>query len=594
MEKLPLETVQYVMALVSQHPPSLRAFACVSWGCYYAASVYLFHTLHFGVNNDGIDMVEQYSQQLEQAFAFQHVRCVKIVDRLEKKVPRNEFWISLSSLIKRFSGLSDLFFEGFLVGFPICLLDILHQHHPRCRLHIRQFRPHNPRYAWSHRIGYERLCQASDHELAMRLVADSEAPNLKEVSCSSGGVPALSPRTSSPAGRFQPNPERSRGSLESLSLSHDYILRTSTIEGWVSCTDFSVLQTLQLEQRCREKTPLRYIMADVNAQLPSLKTLLLGMTLKYESVPHTETNKSIKDFLKWVPRLRSLTLFGWSPLVREVPSDSFLAYHGSRLTDLCLAPYHGLQPTLSDLTLVVESFPLLRKLAISMRRTYGDAREVKSYRLLGSLPKLQHLSLDLDVSDLQRDVSNIQGLLGEDMWPEDSDDDEFSEGWIPFDMEALPNHESHREFDLAIYDVTRSNAPTNGRIRGALINAAIDKSLACSIFETISGGKPKVSVPLERLDLKAIEVGEFGNVMSDAVLGVFKTIAKEWRVEKNPRYDTNEPVAKETGEPVRFLTPAMTLPNPEKWPEYGVCFGLKMSQETGRKSGTAFHFQSEP
>ncbi|KAJ5396827.1 hypothetical protein N7509_004940 [Penicillium cosmopolitanum] len=209
-----------------------------------------------------------------------------------------------------------------------------------------------------------------------------------------------------------------------------------------------------------------------------------------------------------------------------------------------------------------------------MRRTYGDAREVKSYRLLGSLPKLQHLSLDLDVSDLLRDVSNIQGILGEDMWPEESDDEEFDEGWIPFDMEALPNHEFHREFDLEIYDVTRSNAPTNGRIRGALINAAIDKSLACSIFETISGGKPKVSVPLERLDLKAIEVGEFGGVMSDATLGVFKTIAKQWRVEKNPRYDTDEPVAKETGEPVRFLTPTMTLPDPEMarswrllWPE---------------------------
>ena len=569
MEKLPPETVQCVTALLSQHPPSLRAFARVSWGCYHAASVHLFHTLYFEVNKNGIDSVERYSQQLEQAFAFQHVRRVKIADRLDTGLPRNELWLPLASLIKRFSGLSDLIFGG--SHFPIILLDILHQHHPHCRLHIRRFRPHNLRlnsspclysiqYAWSHRIDTQRTIQAADHELTMRVVA--RAPNLKEVNCNCGGVAALSARTSSPMGRLQGKPERSRASLESLLLSHHYALPTSAIEDWASCTDFSVLQTLQLRQHCREETPLRYLMTNVHGQLPLLKTLFLALTTKYESVPHTETNKSIRDFLKWLPRLRSLTLFGWSLPAREIPSDSFLVYHGSCLTDLCLAPYHGLQPTLSDLRLVVESCPLLEKLAISMRRTYGDAQEVKSYRLLGSLPKLQCLTLDLDVSDLQRDVSNIQGIPGEELWPEDSDDDEFIEGWIPFDMRALPNHESHREFDLEIYDVTKDHSITNGRIRGALINAAIDKTLACSIFETVSGGKPKVSVPLERLDLKAIRIGEFGNTMSDAVVLVFETIAKEWRVERNPRDDADEPVAKETGEPVRFRfrTPTMTLP----------------------------------
>ena len=49
MEKLPPEIIQYVAGLLDQYPPSLRAFACVSWGCYYVASTYLFHTLHFKV-----------------------------------------------------------------------------------------------------------------------------------------------------------------------------------------------------------------------------------------------------------------------------------------------------------------------------------------------------------------------------------------------------------------------------------------------------------------------------------------------------------------------------------------------------------------
>lgn len=47
--------------------------------------------------------------------------------------------------------------------------------------------------------------------------------------------------------------------------------------------------------------------------------------------------------------------------------------------------------------------------------------------------------------------------------------------------------------------------------------------------------------------------------LSHEILNTFKTIAKGWRVERNPRDDTDEPVAKETGEPVHFLTPTMAL-----------------------------------
>ncbi|KAJ5190944.1 uncharacterized protein N7498_009929 [Penicillium cinerascens] len=90
MEKLPPEIIQFVTGLLDQHPPSFRAFACVNWGCYYAAPTYLFHTLHFKEQEkkDVIDLAEKYSQQLKQTSAFQHVRFVSIEDNLDSEMSK--------------------------------------------------------------------------------------------------------------------------------------------------------------------------------------------------------------------------------------------------------------------------------------------------------------------------------------------------------------------------------------------------------------------------------------------------------------------------------------------------------------------------
>jgi hypothetical protein len=275
----------------------------------------------------------------------------------------------------------------------------------------------------------------------------------------------------------------------------------------------------------------------------------------------------MSDFLLWLPPLKSLTLFGWSP--SGCPLGGFLLHHGNRLVDLSLSPCRGLQPALSHLKQIAEYCPLLEKLAISIQRTYGNAREVASYRALGSLPKLQHLTLELDVSDLQQ--------LPDEPLPEDSDD-EISEWQIPFDPQALPNHASLRGFDLKLCVMAHCEpqSATNGRLRGALINTAIDKTMACSVFETVSAAKPEGSISLKRIDIKCIRIGEFGgNIkMSNGVLRVFNTLAKEWRVEQNPRDDTDEAVATETGDIMSFRTPSGYLGSEftkvwrSLWPEH--------------------------
>jgi hypothetical protein len=79
--------------------------------------------------------------------------------------------------------------------------------------------------------------------------------------------------------------------------------------------------------------------------------------------------------------------------------------------------------------------------------------------------------------------------------------------------------------------------------------------------------------------VKAIRVSEFvgniGNInISCAIVDIFNTIAKEWRVERNPRDDTDELVAKEVREPERFLdldmrlVPELTNVWRSLWPEH--------------------------
>lgn len=150
-----------------------------------------------------------------------------------------------------------------------------------------------------------------------------------------------------------------------------------------------------------------------------------------------------------------------------------------------------------------------------------------------------------------------------------------------FDIQELPNHGIFGELDLEPCNITSdpSEALINGRVRGALINTSIDRTLACSIFEAVSAGKSKMSVPLERLDVKAIRVGKFvgnmGNIiLSDALVHVFNTISEEWQVKRSPRDDTDELVAKETGE-LRHPMDPNTTPFPELlkvwrslWPEH--------------------------
>ncbi|TDZ13432.1 hypothetical protein C8035_v004456 [Colletotrichum spinosum] len=58
--------------------------------------------------------------------------------RLLKEPVDEEYWRPVADLLEKLSGLRDLLYD-FEVQFPPCLLRVLHDHHPACRLRIRNF-----------------------------------------------------------------------------------------------------------------------------------------------------------------------------------------------------------------------------------------------------------------------------------------------------------------------------------------------------------------------------------------------------------------------------------------------------------------------
>ncbi len=74
---------------------------------------------------------------------------------------------------------------------------------------------------------------------------------------------------------------------------------------------------------------------------------------------------------------------------------------------------------------------MLESLAISMRHTCSDEREVALYKLIGSLPRVRHLTLDLDVLERPR-VPRVRILM---------DNDYLGNRHMAENLEALADHD---------------------------------------------------------------------------------------------------------------------------------------------------------
>ena len=102
-------------------------------------------------------------------------------------------------------------------------------------------------------------------------------------------------------------------------------------------------------------------------------------------------------------------------------------------------------------------------------------------------------------SPLTLDSSHLSVVVGDLDIPNDPPFDEFDQLFYPANI-------------LGIYgDGAQGSKPRNGHIRDALVNSALDETLARTIFQSILSRKGHNALPLEALKLTSYGGGQFGD-----------------------------------------------------------------------------------
>lgn len=438
----------------------------------------------------------------------------------------NHLWRPLADLMNRVVALESVFFHS-RGQFPPVLLDCLHQHHSQCKLYIFGFNLWSVDAQGTDDYEFRLLSSPCLHGIATRFkdLHDDEsqnhdfylfealrcltaglAPNVKKLHMKTEYGTLLRTRESWSGFAQQRlnrgNKQSSRGSLDYLApciFSSPY--SRESLEIWNNAIDFSALKVLRITTGLTMDV-IEYLAEE--CRFPSLTSLQIWLNLdkyvygsrRYEYQPAYCSAANI--FLLSLPALSSLHISGWK---RKMATDQIIKQHGSRLRRLTLVSSHGEVLGLEELHQLGESCPLLEELTIKVSRSRGDAHEVAKYKALGQLPRLRRLFLNLDASD----ITLLQH--GDD----DRDNDEDRENHVPYTR----NDPTFNDFDqqYCMTDFRVSRYPRNGHIRDAFINAALDRSLACGIYEVISSSKSlnhgNSLIPLEFMEVKVTGAGVF-------------------------------------------------------------------------------------
>ena len=252
-----------------------------------------------------------------------------------------------------------------------------------------------------------------------------------------------------------------------------------------------------------------------NVSLPSLRVLVLGVDHSRLQDFECGDHDLASTFLDSVPPLVALRFVSD---IDEATFQVLLKRHGPSLRRLWFPPPQTQSKIFVDSSQVIaigESCRRLEDLALSIPRSMGDEKEVHMYRALGSLPRLQTLSLALDCEDVSLDLQ-APGYEPTIIYPSFDD----------FDREFLET--------FAATGAGHGRQPRKGHIRLAMLNAAIDETLARSIFDTISDAKPigDRTLPFERLELAPFR-GAYTEEAGEAI----DVVAQWWLVERDERAD---------------------------------------------------------
>jgi hypothetical protein len=409
---------------------------------------------------------------------------------------RNDDWQSVVHLVGQLHGLTDIFYAC-VAQFPICLLETLRVKLPRCRLHHFNFRLRDPNGAYERALATAPCLYSIgdlDHvdDPAGRTLARCHAPHLRSVFV----WPTSRTRRDAAVGNCDP-PEgvgrdlvaalqhielgRSGGDRDPESLS-DFMIVSR-----IAFNDFSALRILKLY------SPIDYQTLPPPENFPSLVNLSLTCI---RSPMASSYWIAALVFIRNLSRLTTLQLISWNRSISVVPGLS------PNLRKLQLSTHHvGADPLVCDhIDQLATLCPHLEELAVEMRRSRGDASEVALYRVLGRLPRLRCLTIELDASP-----APLIQVVKED-------------GTVARDTRVEPWFDTWGAEYLRGMRIEKGSIPSlypyrKGHLLDVFVNSAVDEELARSIFAVIDGAKRTIGgggvIPLERLEVAAVKGNTF-------------------------------------------------------------------------------------
>lgn len=557
LDALPLETFEHITAYLDHD--GLLGLSCVNKACRYATRPQLFRrvSLTFDSPESLSSAVRAASDVLSSAKSFAQVQHLEIrpqhlydysilrladcgdrpldtwkfcrIDhRRTNLITKDTQWQTLVAFVRQLPALCMMIW-GAYERIPCNILEHLNRKAPRCHLEIRnlQLRDLGSSVIQTGKMEPDRLklvtspCLYSitmQHDdaggrdpAAIMEISRSVAPNLKEVKLlwqSSGACPD----PLSAAGTQIPNSGISINSLSSLTEATGALCALELVEqntgqslrSWSTVTNFSLLKSLKTHYSLGS-SDFRWLVE--HCQFRSLEVLAINpQTYDDEDDSWNELADSVEAFIMSLPRLTSIKMVGQ---YRQRTLDLLLDHCGRQLRCLLLGlPEDSSKQDsflLSTLTLTKslrEKCPLLEELAIPILRSQGCEQEVKKYTNLGRLTKIRKLHLSLYCSQ--------PFVWDQDLRKCEAYDDAILAG------EKLFLHE----------------------VKEALIDLAVDKNLAGSIFHTISTAKDPYEPRLERLHLRVDAPKECGGYESwYKMINIFQYIGRSWTCDRNVRDD---------------------------------------------------------
>lgn len=354
---------------------------------------------------------------------------------LEPGFYKEKDWRPLISLIANITHLTE--FHYILANmFPKCLLQVIHDHHPTCRLSI---------WGWQRlglpEPGLEGVMKSGmpefDDPFEMDLL---KSPCLHAISLyhNSGRLrhssewisecifPLITMAPNLKYVYLRNNPSKGEDLFRSNQRWSDYItsmnpiytaapISLTFINGryfdlleWSKLTDFSSLRSLSLDISI-PRGPLEFM-----ACLSGLKNLeCLCLNLSKDIRPPPNFEDELRTMFAGLNPLRYLRIRGTRDtcLVHEI-----FAHHGETLRGFILEPLDRyrtfffeeekgpLYPVFNhhDITALAEHAPHLEELRLPIQRSKGDIQECQLYEALGKFPSIRNLILDLDCNPCER------------------------------------------------------------------------------------------------------------------------------------------------------------------------------------------------